>query len=407
MSMEGAMPHPSDPARADLPIPFVGDPPAEAAWLRAAALWPHGGASAALPPPCDPDRLAAVAVRHRLVPVLHGFMLARGVPPPPPLTDALRAAAVRTLRQTVLLARLMPALEAAGVRALVLKGLPLSVQLYGHADLRSPGDIDILVAPDAVAAADHALTGLGCRLLADMPPALELAMLDKEAVYRAPDGEVVELHWRLTRNRLLLRWDFDDLWAEAASVALAPGLTVRTLPSTRLPVYLALHGAHHAWARGRWLVDAALALGTPDAADRALDSARTDGLEPVVLHALLTAGMALGPPVADRHRAKALADPRVSALGRAVARVAAVHAGAMTGGLSSWAGRRLAQIRLGLRLCPDRNTRMEELRLLFASPADRGFVQLPPRLGWLFPLLRPFLLALRLAGRNHPWRRRA
>lgn len=378
------MPHPSDPARAGPPIPFIGDPPAAAAWLRVAALWPHGDASAVLPPPCDPDVLADLAVRHRLVPVLHGFMIARGVPPPPPLTDALRAAAVRTLRQTALLARVMPALEAAGVRALVLKGLPLSAQLYGRADLRSAVDIDLLVAPDSAAPAHAVLMAAGCR------PASGAAVespsgMEKDAGYVGPHGEPVELHWRLTRNRHLLPWDFEDLWAEASAVppvALGHDLSVRTLPPERQAVYVALHGAQHGWQRARWLVDAALCLRTPGLLAQAMGRARRDGLEHVVAHARAAARHAFGAAADPAADAPPPASAHARALAWAVERLAETRARHGDGGLDAWVAQRPYALALNLLLCADVRARVGELGLL-----------------------RPLLLARRLVTRTHPWRR--
>lgn len=378
------MPPLSDPARTGQPLPFIGDPPAEAAWLRAAALWPHVDATAALLPPCDPDRLAALAARHRLVPVVHGFMLARGVRPPEPLTAALRAATIRTLRQTALLARVTAALEAAGVRALVLKGLPLSVRLYGRPDMRSAADIDLLVAAECRAPAHDVLMAVGCRPTPGSTVETPFRM-EKDAGYVGPHGDPVELHWRLTRNRHLLSWSFDELWAEASTappVMLGPDLSVRALSPERQAVYVALHGAQHGWERARWLVDAALCLRTPGLFAQAMRRARQDGLEHVVAHAAIAARRAFGNGdgmVSDMRPAVA---GGARALTWAVGRLAESRARHGDLGLDAWIAQKPYALALNLLLCPDMRARIGEIELL-----------------------RPLLLARRLATRTHPWRR--
>ena len=83
----------------------------------------------------------AHGVEHRLGP---------GAVPPDiaaTLAQARRGAAVGHLRRQAVLRRLLPALDAAGVTAVVLKGGALAYLSYPEPSLRSMSDLDLWVAP--------------------------------------------------------------------------------------------------------------------------------------------------------------------------------------------------------------------------------------------------------------------
>jgi hypothetical protein len=120
------------------------------------------------------------------------------------LADAQRAHLVRGVAQLELAARATRELEAAGVRALPLKGTALAETLYDSVADRPMGDVDLL-ALDDWAAAVEALREAGWR---------EAERADHAWVFRdPPSGEILELHHGLTSCPGLFRLEPDALWS--------------------------------------------------------------------------------------------------------------------------------------------------------------------------------------------------
>jgi hypothetical protein len=96
-------------------------------------------------------------------------------------------------RSLAALARVGPAVLAAGVPVMALKGLDLATRVYGDMGSRPMGDIDLLVRPEHVAAMADALRAEGFRANARVRQA------PHHLVFRSPlkGGLPVELHWAL------------------------------------------------------------------------------------------------------------------------------------------------------------------------------------------------------------------
>jgi len=162
--------------------------------------------------------------------------------------------------------RVVEMLEKEGIPALVLKGAALAAQLYApQRELRVSSDIDILVAPDRLRAADAALRrgGLARSWPETIPPEKAWPMFFRLANvfdYRgAVLDEVVELHGRATLNPHALPVSFAEL--EAASVAVETGHgTVRTLGGPLQVQYLCQHSLLQLPHRLKWFGDIARAL---------------------------------------------------------------------------------------------------------------------------------------------------
>lgn len=398
--------------------PFLVQGP-YAGLLRSAALWPQEGG--AHPPvlhpsgqpatthpatqpatqpathPEDPafqDGLIAAARRHALLPALHRHLSDRCPDAVTGrLTAARRQAGLRALGQAAALGRILAALRAAGVDTLVVKGLALSQMLYGTHDLRPAVDIDLLVAPDRAGEAHRILLACGYVPLRAVPVG-ELARLTKDALYRG-EGGTVELHWRLMRNRFVLPWAFETLWAERETVS-ALGIDMPTLSRPRYAVFLALHGVHHGWERLRWLADVALLLWDPADARRALAQADADGVRPVLLHALGLSHLEFAMPLLPEHRAAWLECRRARALDRFVAGWSRLRHS--RGSALAVMRQRWWQRRGDFLLCFTLQSGIEEIRILFRSLSDRDALPLPASLAWLYPILRPGMLAARVVG---------
>ncbi|WP_051340473.1 nucleotidyltransferase domain-containing protein [Azospirillum halopraeferens] len=253
--------------------------PAEVRFLLGVVAAGFGGQPPRPEPGMNRADVVAAVRHHRLEPWL-GPALAPDLPVPGDarrhLSDLRRQAAMRALRLTAEVARIVPALEAAGVEVLVLKGPALAVQLHGDPTRRSCRDIDLLVRPEAAAAARAALAALGYGVAPDMVAAGPNALtLHHAAAAAAP----VELHDRLADDDRLLPMAAVDPFGTAVTVTVG-GMPVRTLSPAAALVYGAWHGAKHHWSRLYWLADVAAAADHPAVDWReAADLARRTGTE--------------------------------------------------------------------------------------------------------------------------------
>lgn len=362
--------------------------------LHQAALWPIGPAAQG-GPLTDPDLLVPLARQHRMSHVLSQWLVAGDVAVPPPLSQDIRRDTMRAMAHAALLARLLPLLLDDGVPALVLKGLPLSARLYGNGAARGVGDIDLLIDPVHLDRAHAVLLRQGFSPLSRVGPA-ELRPLVKDAVYRADDGTILELHWRLSANRHVLPWPFADLW-RARDMVQVFGTPLPALPPLHLTVYLAVHGLHHGWERLRWLADIALRLNDPGHCRDALALADATGVGAALRQAWWQVAACWGddwpgppPPVpAGRTRWLCL-------LVRQHARWR--H----RSGLRAWLNLRVIEILLDLSVARGWRVTAEAVRLLFSSQSDHEETRVP---GWCRPLLRPFLLLRRIIRPDHISRR--
>lgn len=335
--------------------------------------------------------------RHGLTRLIPAMIATPGLVPPDAVA-ALRAlhteragAALTRLRDVIAIAE---QLDRAGVRFLFVKGLALSLQLYGKPGMRDSKDIDVLVEPGALARVDAVLGALGyARPAADrardpLPghDAKEIGYFDTAR------GVMVEVHTRLTENGDLYPTDFEELWATRETLDVA-GRALPAMPRERLATYLAVHGAHHNWARLMWLLDLAPLTGSPAATEAALADARRHGLEPVLLHALWLLHHWFGHEVPAELLDRAQANRTVRLLNRMTA---LHHAGAHwheAAPRHSW--QRFYQYSVLGRIT-DYGMKSglaywrRQMSLDLVSPADRSLVALPPRYDWAYAVIRPF-----------------
>jgi hypothetical protein len=354
----------------------------------------------------DWTSILAGARRHRVsTPLLAGLQACRSPDVPAAVVDVLhrdaREAAARSLAHAAEVARLSLLFARSGIRVLALKGVVLSMQLYGDPAQRNPRDIDLLVAPSQFAEAGLLLAASGYqRVDPVLSPRQEAAYRRwiKDAFYQhRASGIRVELHHRLADNPALFSPDFAELWEGREEIAVA-GVEVATLPRRLLPLYLAVHGAAHGWIELRWLADLATALQPPGASEATIAAAEHAGLAPAVLHSVMLAHDWLDVPVGEPLRARARAHQRVAGLHRILSQYYRGAAWSEAPARGSFAG--FLRYSLWLRLYGYavktgwRYWRYQAARE-FIVPADWPTLRLPDRLFWLFPLLRPLGWLLR------------
>jgi len=222
----------------------------------------------------NPEDVPAVAHRHQVVSLVYEGL--SGTDVPASTLDSLREATERNtgrnLQYTRELLRVLDAFEAAGVRAIPVKGPVLAAVAYGDLNRRTFGDLDVLVpAGDAVAAGeilradgyvpDDAFGLLG-RFGTDSPV---LAGVSECSFYHERHGEV-ELRWRQGHWTNPLSASFDDWWDRRETTGLAGRKVPVLSPEDRLLV-VATHANKHAWRRLAWLADVAATLRTHEDLD--------------------------------------------------------------------------------------------------------------------------------------------
>lgn len=222
------------------------------------------------PPQTSPETVRAISqivpellfsvTRHRLLDLLDTHAEALGLPGAlaRPLAE-LRASGRRLLMVQLLeIGRVQGLLEAAGVPALVIKGLPLAVQTTGDPAARGPGDIDLLVPPGAAETVHRLLTSHGWALRTDA--AVEPGTWAWRHVHRTTcalpylgAAANVDLHWRLDTTTDALP-EFAELWERREVVDLG-GVAVATLGKGDLLAQTCFHAAKDRWRWLRSLVD--------------------------------------------------------------------------------------------------------------------------------------------------------
>lgn len=340
------------------------------------------------------------AQRHLLSPVLLAGLQADGAPPAPreviaELHRNAAAAARRSLAQVAEVERLARAFAVADVRMLVLKGVALSIQLYGDPTRRGARDIDILIDPAQMMQADTILVTMGYESPFDTLSPRESESYRrwiKEVQYVHPlSGVCLELHHRPSDNPVLLDWDFATLWREREELCVGNS-SIATLPRQHLALYLCAHGAGHCWERLRWLLDLAELLQEPGSVDTAIAAADAEGLGSAMLHALMLAHDWFGLAVDGPHLARARADKQVQRLDRILAHLYAGAAWSEMPHRGSWGGalRHSLWARLyRLSIKSDWRYRRRQVMREWFTPADWRTLRLPDALFWMYPLVRP------------------
>jgi hypothetical protein len=266
-----------------------------------------------------------------------------------------------------------------------LKGVALAESLYGDAALRMSDDIDVLVPPDSAIEAFHLLVSSGYQSeFTSQPRLLELnvrygkdcLLIRKEPAYTVG----LELHSALVWGSSLDRGLLEQVWAEA------PRITFRGVPAFALSaewefLYLAITAHRHGGSSLKWYVDL-----DRFCRQRSIDWKRTAekatslGWAAAVRSSLQVCSSLFETPASPafsstppQHR---VGVPRPSALPSPASNV----------------------FLFGLLDTPTRKLRYLGIRLFIPTLADCEFLRLPQSLFFLYYLLRPLRVMVKVAG---------
>lgn len=201
-----------------------------------------------------PGDLLDVVRRHRVPQVLLGQSAALGLPADvvDTLEAMLRANRERQLLHVLETVRAWQLVDAAGIEALVVKGIPLAVLTTGSPDGRGAGDVDLLVRPADAARAHGVLTAAGWRLheAGRIEPGMwawrHVLRWGRTLTYLGP-GADVDLHWRLDTIPGAVPGP-DELMARRVRVPVG-GVEIPTIGAADAFNHLAMHREGWTWLR--------------------------------------------------------------------------------------------------------------------------------------------------------------
>jgi Uncharacterised nucleotidyltransferase len=211
----------------------------------------------------DWDVFLSLVDRHRVLVPYDALRRVLGVQFPARVYEQLKTqkaeACKLALLHTAELVRLNKAFRAQGIEMLPMKGMMLSLQLFGDPAMRSTRDLDLLVRPEKLDDADRILKDEGYRRtypdFALTPKRQEWVLQQRchFAYYRDDRRQLIELHWRL------LQWRAEhvaELWNHCEPTSWI-GTSFLNLKDDALLLFLCDHGAKHRWSRIKWLSDVA------------------------------------------------------------------------------------------------------------------------------------------------------
>jgi hypothetical protein len=286
------------------------------------------------------------------------------------------------------LVRINRRLRAYGIDIIPLKGGCLSQRLYGSPGVRASGDIDILIRPENLSAADRVLAELGYRNIYDLTERQTAAFRVRSHhvnYFRKESGQHLELHWR---THFRTPGEMEEFWRGRKTVEIM-GEPFAFLEDPILFLFLCDHGARHAWFRMKWLGDIAMMLANESIRDwdAVLTLADRLGLRRVVAQASLLVFWLYGIPLPSRLSARIAGEK--TAFGLAKKAVDALLVGE---GERVSRGRRLAGLRDTVYLKRIRPSLPFGLFLKesLMCPTDYVTFPLPDSLFWMYVPLRPF-----------------
>jgi hypothetical protein len=268
----------------------------------------------------DPHTLLETVRRHRVADLLRVHAEELGLPAE--VTSTLRSWHDRVrpllMLQALETTRSVAVLADAGVPALAVKGLALAVLSAGRVDARGAGDVDLLIAPEDLAAAHRALTAAGWSLEEGgrvEPGTWAFRHVNRwgNALTYRGNGAPVDLHWRLEVTPGAYP-SARELWSRRVEVSLGTG-TVPTLGAADALRHSAGH--REGWYLQRTLVD----LRRLARVEGALE-APGDPLRPLAVTSLALARETIGLPDTVPASVHAQLDAAPAAL---LARARAVH----------------------------------------------------------------------------------
>ncbi len=300
------------------------------------------------------------------------------------LTDTFGINALRNEMLARELARVLANLGEAKISVIPLKGVALAESVYGDVALRTCADLDILIQPDNLEKCLGILTSAGYKHALAAPPSLRLlARYGRDCALVREDGRWVyplQVHCGLIWGGPAERRLLSEIWSNAPA---RPFRTARAYALSRADefLYLAVHAARHGLSSFKWIVDLdwLISRGSVDW-NSVLNQVQKLKWEQAMGYSLSACASLLGTQIPEP-LAKICADIRIH--------IPKTEPGPLEV---------LRQSVFVLRLLPNfpRRVAFLAMRVFIPTSADGEIVRLPPSLFFLYFLLRPCRLILKV-----------
>lgn len=304
-----------------------------------------------------------------------------------------RAHAARNLYAAGEVGRIANCFDLSGIGFATFKGVALAATLYGDISRREFNDIDIIVRPSDLDAAESALESCGYRAAQGNGREWRKAFLGYQRQYvfvRRDSTLAVDLHWDFFPHDFTFPLKTSDIWRRLDQVSIA-GRAVPTLDDETLAIYLIGHGAKEGWKSLGWVCDFAdFYVRRPDLDWGGLFRRLDRGGRERFLVGLLLAAKLLGVGVRENVLSDASGDTKIeSQLAFAWRRLA---------GAAAPKDLRAELVDSGLGIRRGFGEKARTLWLLAATrtASDYDAIPLPRPLWRLYHLLRPFRLACKI-----------
>jgi hypothetical protein len=304
-----------------------------------------------------------------------------------------RANAFEALRATAEVQRLSALYAKAGMEFSVLKGVPLSQLLFGNANARHVGDIDLLTSPTRLGEqlelfreAGYAVLNPTCRLTPSRIASYASFWKDFTLENRERGFEL-DLHWRLFNNRFHAA---NPMLSHAHYTTIEVfGVPMRVFCPQDQFIYIAAHGIADAWTYLKSLADVAgfLNLFDQDELESALERAEELGLLGQMSAAIHLCNDWMGTRAYSRRLLPA-SDPIAEQIRERTTESLLKHNFRPHRSYTSPA----SWLALELRLVPGIRSAVEVLQRFVWRPRVWKSVDLPDRLFWVYPLVGLLML---------------
>lgn len=372
---------------------------AEAEFLRLAARVAPGPSHRAqllrlLASGLDWTLIQHLVQRHRLAPLLYSHVNALGpeLVPRPVFIEWWRSYEHHARRNAMLasaLARVVKALEGAGIACVPYKGPLLAQSLYGSLALRVFDDVDLLIRARDLPAVKSIAATEGYRPYYSLAPAAEAAMVTSSLQYHmifqhTESGHLLEAHWK-TDPAFPVEGG-DAAWWNGLGRADLLGERVRTVSADEQLLMSCIHAMRHHGYRLSWIVDVAESLRQepPLHWEWIIGHARRLGAWRRLAVSLVVAHDVLDAPLPENVRIQVKADAAAAGVAaRITARLFERDGGSLTAG---------ERLRLDLSLFDRLSGRVSHVLAVMFEPSFHEWAVRPlPRA--LYPLYLPLRLA--------------
>lgn len=288
------------------------------------------------------------------------------------------------------LLRIMALFDTHKIRALAFKGPVLSQFAYGDISLRQYGDLDILIEKESLTKVITLMREHGYDL------EIELSKESLDTFYSCVNviglhkGPIrIEIHWELLSANYAIDWKSTTLWKQHGSVS----INHRSIPTLAFDdhlIYLAIHGSKHMFERLEWISDIDRVIRSQHDINWRRLSAKAEalGVKRMLLLSLALAQRFFQLELPLSVHQEIDKDPMIILLVRKVIRLHYTDQDKS----DTW--------RTFFILWQMRERASDRLSFLYKalfSPKfdDFKFIQLPKRLAFLYPIIRPYRLVMK------------